>query len=49
MHDKILFLANSNLNSIEVLISKDLTASYISLHEFVFVNNVAMGFEPTTT
>ena len=49
MHDKILFLANSNLNSIEVLISKDLTDSYISLHEFVFVNNVAMGLEPTTT
>ena len=38
MHGKILFLGKSNLNSI---ISKDLTDSYISLHEFL-VNNVAL-------
>ena len=41
MHGKMLFLGKSNLNSIEVLISEDVTDSYISLHEFL-VNNVAL-------
>ena len=39
-HDKILLLAKSKLNSIEVLISKALIDSVISHDEFVLINNV---------
>ena len=39
-HDKIVLLAKSKLNSIEVLISKDLIDSVISYDEFVLANNV---------
>ena len=39
-HDKIVLLAKSKLNSIEVLISKALIDSVISHDEFVFINNV---------
>ena len=39
-HDKIVLLAKSKLNSIEVLISKALTDSNISHDEFVLINNV---------
>ena len=39
-HDKIVSLAKSNLNSIEVLTSKALVDSNISLEEFVLINNM---------
>ena len=39
-HDKIVLLAKSKLNSIEVLISKDLVDSNISHDKFVLMNNV---------
>ena len=39
-HDKIVSLAKSNLNSIEVLTSKALVDSNISLEEFVLTNNM---------
>ena len=39
-HDKIVFLAKSKLNSIEVLISKALNDSNISHDGFVLINNV---------
>ena len=39
-HDKIVLLAKSKLNSIEVLISKALIDSNISHGEFVVINNV---------
>ena len=39
-HDKIVWLAKSKLNSIEVLISKALIDSNISHDEFVLMNNV---------
>ena len=43
-HDKIVLLAKSKLNSIEVLISKALTDSNISHDEFVLINNVLKKF-----
>ena len=39
-HDKIVLLAKSTLNSIEVLISKALIDSVNSHDEFVLINNV---------
>ena len=39
-HDKIVLLAKSKLNSIEVLISKALIDSVIGHDEFVLINNV---------
>ena len=42
-HDKIVLLAKSKLNSIEVLISKALIDSNIIHHEFVLINNVLNG------
>ena len=39
-HDKVVLLAKSKLNSIEVLISKALIDSVISHDEFVLINNV---------
>ena len=44
-HDKIVLLAKSKLNSIEVLISKALTNSVISHDEFVLINNVLKEYE----
>ena len=38
-HDKIVLLAKSKLNSIEVLISKALIDSVVSHDEFVLINN----------
>ena len=43
-HDKIVLLAKSKLNSIEVLISKALSNSNISHDEFVLINNVLTEF-----
>ena len=43
-HDKIVLLAKSNLNSIEVLISKVLIDSNLSHDEFVLVNDVLKEF-----
>ena len=39
-HDKIVLLAKRKLNSIEVLISKNLLNSVISHDEFVLINKV---------
>ena len=44
-HDKILFLAKSKLNRIEVLISKSLIDSNIIHDEFVWINNVLKEYE----
>ena len=38
-HDKIVLLAKTKLNSIEVLISQPLIDSYISHNKFVSINN----------
>ena len=43
-HDKIISLANAQLNRIEVSISKALTDSYISHEEFVSINNALIEF-----
>ena len=42
--DKIVLLAKSKLNSIEVLIAKDLINSNISHDEFVLINNARKEF-----
>ena len=47
-HDKIVLLAKSKLNSIEVLISKALIDSNISHDEFVLINNVLKEYEDMT-
>ena len=44
-HDKIMSLAKSKLNIIEVLISKVSIDSNISLDEFVLINNVLKKYE----
>ena len=44
-HDKIVLLAKSKLNSIEVLISKVLINSNISHDEFVLINNVLNEYD----
>ena len=44
-HDKIVLLAKSKLNSIEILISKALTDSNISHDEFVLINNVLKEYD----
>ena len=44
-YDKIVLLAKSKLNSIEVLISKTLIDSNISHDEFVLINNVLKEYE----
>ena len=44
-HDKTVLLAKSNLESIEVLISKSLIDSNISNDEFVSMNNVLKEYE----
>ena len=44
-HDKVVLLANSKLNSIEVLISKALIDSNISHNEFVLINNVLKEYD----
>ena len=46
-HDKILLLAKSKLNRIEILISKALIDSNISHDEFVLINNVLKEFYDT--
>ena len=43
-HSKIVFLAKSQLNSMEILVSKALLDSNISHDGFVFINNVLEGF-----
>ena len=44
-HDKIVLLAKSKLNSINLLISKALTNAIISHDEFVLINNVLKEYE----
>ena len=44
-HDKMVLLAKTKLNSIEVLISKALIHSNISHDDFVLVNNVLKEFD----
>ena len=44
-HDKIVLLAKSKLNSIEVLISKALIDSVISHDEFVLINTLLKEYE----
>ena len=44
-HDKIVLLAQSKLNNIEVLISKALIDSNISHDEFVLINNVLKEYD----
>ena len=44
-HDRIVLLAKSKLNSMEVLISKVLIDSNISHDEFVFINNEGFLYE----
>ena len=44
-HDKILLLAKTKLNIIEVLISKDLIDWKVSHVEIVLLNNVLKGYE----
>ena len=44
-HDKIVLLAKSKLNKIEVLISKALIDSNISHDEFVLIKNVLKEYE----
>ena len=39
-----MLLAKSKLNNIEILISNDLKCSFISLDEFVLVNNVSKQY-----
>ena len=46
-HDKIVLLAKSKLNSIEVLISKALIDSVISHDEFVLINSVLKEYNET--
>ena len=46
-HDKVLLLAKSKLNSVEVLISKVFIDSNISHDEFVLINNVLKEFGDT--
>ena len=46
-HDKIVLLAKSKLNSIEVLISKALIHSDIRYDEFVLIKNVLKEYERT--
>ena len=43
-HDKIVLLAKSKLNRIEILISKFSNHSNISHDDFVLVNNLLKGF-----
>ena len=44
-HDKIVLLAKSKLNSVEVLISKVLIDSNISHDEFALINNVLKEYD----
>ena len=44
-HDKVVLLAKSKLNSLEVLISKELIDSNISHDEFVLINNVPKEYD----
>ena len=43
-HDKIVLIAKSKLNSIEVLISKTLIDSNITHNEFILINNMLKEF-----
>ena len=43
-HDKIEFLAKTKLNSIEVLISKDLIDSYMIHDEFASINHAIKDY-----
>ena len=44
-HGKIVLLAKSKLNSLEVLIFKTLVDSSISHHEFTLINNVLKEYD----
>ena len=45
MHDQIVLLAKSKLNSIEVVISNALTDSVITYDEFVLINNALKEYK----
>ena len=44
-HDKIILLAKSKLNSIEILISNALIDSNITYDEFVLINNMLNKYD----
>ena len=44
-HDKIVFLAKTNLNSIKFIIFKVLIDSYIGHNKFVLVNNMLNEYD----
>ena len=44
-HDKLVFLSRTKLNGTEVLICRALVDSYVSLNEFVFVNNFSKKYD----
>ena len=44
-HDKIVFLAKTNLNSIKFVIFKVLIDSYIGHNKFVLVNNMLNEYD----
>ena len=44
-NDEIVLLTKTNLNSVEVLISKALINSNISHYEFILVNNVLKEYD----
>ena len=44
-HDKIVLLAKSQLNSIEVLVSKALIDSSISHAQFILINNIIKEYD----
>ena len=44
-HDKIILLAKTKLINDEVLISKALTNSYITIYQFILVNNVSKEYD----
>ena len=44
-HDEIVLLAKAKLNTIEVLVSKDLIKSYVNHDKLVSVNNVLMEYD----
>ena len=44
-HDKIVLLAKSKLNRVEVLISKALIGLVVSHYEFVLINNVLKEYD----
>ena len=44
-HDEIVLLAKAKLNTIEVLVSKDLIKSYVNHDKLISVNNVLREYD----